>query len=287
VAHLPDGPARVGIFGLGLIGGSLALAVRRAWPRALIAGVDIQEQVLREAVGRGLLDAPSTDPASLAGVDLVVFAAPVFANIEALRAVAAVADQAGGAVLLTDVGSTKRAIVAAAQSCGCGRTFVGGHPLAGAATGGLADASADLFAGRKWLLTPCAETPGDLVGRLSRFVAALGAIPETITADEHDRVMALVSHLPQLVASALMHVAGEMAGGGGLEFAGRGLADTTRLASSPAGIWRDICATNADNLAPALAEMIRALQGIHDDLPRGEWLERLFTSARTWRARVP
>jgi prephenate dehydrogenase len=126
----------------------------------------------------------------------------------------------------------------------------------------------------------------EAVARLQRFVATLGAIPRIMRADEHDRVMALVSHLPQLVASTLMHVVGETAGAAGLEVAGAGLVDTTRLASSPADIWRDICAENADNIGPALCQMIDALEGLRADLPACERLESLFAGARAWRERL-
>lgn len=274
---------RIGIVGLGLIGGSLALAVRRAWPGATIVGVDIDEGVVREARERNLVSDASTDLASLADADLVVLAAPVRANIAALPAVAPGTREG---CLLTDVGSTKRGILAAARSAGCHRRFVGGHPLAGAASSGLADVSADLLTGRPWILTPENDAPPALVARLERFLAAIGAVPRTMKADEHDRLMAVVSHLPQLVASTLMQVAGEMAGEEGLALAGSGLADTTRLASSPSGIWRDICRSNADHLAPALQQLIDALERLRDDLPHGDHLERVFAAARGWRDRL-
>ena len=274
---------RIGIFGLGLMGGSIALAARRAWPEASLSGVDIDEEVVHEALRRRIVDEGSTGIEALVGADLVVLAAPVLANVAAL---AALAKQGGEGALLTDAGSTKRCMLAAARAAGCQRRFVGGHPLAGIALGGLAHASGDLFAGRKWLITPEDETPPAEVARLRRFVSGLGAIPHALSAEDHDRVMAAVSHLPQLVASALMQVAGEMAGEEGLALAGPGLADTTRLASSPADIWKDICATNADHVSRALGEMIGALQGLRDDLPDGDLLGRVFAGAQGWRDRL-
>lgn len=277
---------RIGIVGLGLIGGSVALAVRRTWPAVALAGVDADAAAVREARARGVVDEASSDLEVLDDADLVVLAAPVRANAAVLAALAARGGAARGSGkdrLLTDTGSTKRDILAAARQAGVQGRFVGGHPLAGAAAAGLAHARADLFDRRPWLLTPDHDTPSGNLARLERFVAAIGAVPTVMGADDHDRVMAAVSHLPQLVASALMQVTGEMAGAGGLALAGKGLADTTRLASSPPSIWRDVCAANADHLAPALGRLIEVLESLRDDLPHGDALERVFTGAQHWR----
>ncbi len=281
------GFTRIGIVGLGLIGGSVALAVRRAWPAAALAGVDADAAAVREARARGVVDEASCDLDALDKADVIVLAAPVRANAAVLAALAA----RGGVarredVLLTDTGSTKRDILAAARRAGVQNRFVGGHPLAGAAVAGLTHARASLFDERPWLLTPDGDTPSEHLARLERFVAALGAVPTVVSADGHDRVMAAVSHLPQLVASALMQVAGEMAGADGLAFAGKGLTDTTRLASSPPAIWRDVCAANADHLAPAIGRLIEVLARLRADLPRGDALEEVFTSARHWRRAI-
>ena len=274
---------RIAIVGLGLIGGSLGLAVRRAWPQAFVLGVDSREDAVSEALSRHVVHAGATDIRAAGDAGLIVLAAPVRANLAALPALVR---HALPTAILTDAGSTKRAIVEAWRVSGGRQRFVGGHPLAGAASSGLADASAGLFTGRKWVFTPEDDCPADIVGRLEAFVAALGAVPCTMTADAHDRVMAVVSHLPQLAASALMQVVGDMSGEAGLALAGTGLADTTRIASSAPGIWRDICATNADTIRPALAGYIQALQGLCDDLPQGDELERVFDRARAWRDRL-
>jgi len=118
---------------------------------------------------------------------------------------------------------------------------------------------------------------------LSAFVSALGAVPRALDVAAHDRVLAYLSHLPQLTASALMQVVGEAVGQDGLALAGRGLADTTRLASSPAEIWRDIAATNADEIGPALDVLIALLQELRRDLPAGDRLADVFGGAAAWR----
>src|SRR5262249_28960798 len=137
-------------------------------------------------------------------------------------------------------------------------TFVGGHPLAGAARGGLEHARPDLFVGRPWLLTPTGQRQ-TIPDQLLAFVRALGGVPQVLDVDSHDRILAFLSHLPQLTVSALMKVIGEAVGPDGLALAGRGLGDTTRLASSPADIWKDIVATNADHVGRALDALIVVL----------------------------
>src|SRR5205807_269065 len=123
-----------------------------------------------------------------------------------------------------------------------------------------------------WLLTPSGDSAGPALEKLMAFVRALGAEPRVIGVDAHDRLLAFLSHLPQLTASALMQVVGEAVGQDGLSLAGRGLADTTRLASSPADIWRDIVATNSDEIGPALDALVAVLQGLRRDLQDGDRL---------------
>jgi prephenate dehydrogenase len=161
--------------------------------------------------------------------------------------------------------------------------FVGGHPLGGSAKGGLEHARPDLFSGRPWLLTPVGDGAGEAVERLSAFARALGAEPRMLSAAAHDRLLAYLSHLPQLTASALMQVIGDAVGDDGLTLAGRGLVDTTRLAASPAGIWQDIAATNADELGHALDALISVLRDLRSDLERGERLNDVFVAANRWR----
>jgi prephenate dehydrogenase len=118
-------------------------------------------------------------------------------------------------------------------------------------------------------------------------VTGLGAAPRLMSPEAHDRLLAFLSHLPQLTASALMRIVGEEAGTDGLALAGRGLADTTRLASSPARIWREVCATNADHIGVALDQLIEDLQALRGDLANGETLERIFGAAAEWKSRMP
>ena len=266
---------KIGIVGLGLIGGSIALKSRELWPTSLVIAVD-HKDVLETAMRLHAIDVAADDLIVLAECDVVILAAPVRQNVAILRELE---DNVRTPAVVTDTGSTKRDIIEAAGSLPPRFTFVGGHPLAGAARGGLEHARPDLFQGRPWLLTRQSEP-------LESFIRALGAEPKVVGVDAHDRLLAYLSHLPQMTASALMEIVGEAVGEDGLSLAGRGLADTTRLASSPADIWRDIAATNADELGPALDALIALLQELRRDLPNGDRLADTFESAARWRERV-
>jgi prephenate dehydrogenase len=272
--------SKIGIVGLGLIGGSIALRTRELWPAALVIAVD-NKDVLEEAMRRHAIDVAADDLIVLAEADLVVLAAPVRQNIALL---AELDDNVRVPAVVTDTGSTKREIVVAARNLPPRFTFIGGHPLAGAAQGGLEHARPDLFEGRPWLLTPPARSENPALARLTDFVTALGAQPRILDPRAHDRMLAFLSHLPQLTASALMQVVGGAVGEEGLALAGRGLADTTRLASSPPDIWQDIAVTNADEIGPALDALIAVLQELRRDLADGDRLAEVFTAAARWRA---
>ena len=147
-------------------------------------------------------------------------------------------------------------------------------------------ATAGLFVRRPWIFTPHDVSSTKQIERLSTFVTGIGAVPSTMTAQEHDRLMALISHLPQLAATALMEVVGRAADGPGLRMAGQGLVDTTRLASSPADVWRDICVTNADEIRSALDLLIDRLSDLRSDLLRAEVIDAVFDDAGRWRAEL-
>jgi len=273
---------KIGIVGLGLIGGSIALRARELWPSSLVIAVD-QKDVLEAAMRLHAIDVAADDLVVLAEADLVVLAAPVRQNIELL---AELDDNVRQPAIITDTGSTKRDVVAAAAQLPPRFTFIGGHPLAGAAQGGLERARPDLFEGRPWILTTKASDHSAPLDKLSAFVRGLGAEPRVMEAAAHDRLLAYLSHLPQLTARALMHVVGDAVGQDGLSLAGRGLSDTTRLAASPDDIWKDIAATNRDEIGPALDALIEVLQSLRADLAEGDRLAEIFTDARRWRERL-
>ena len=272
----------IAIVGLGLIGGSIALAVRDRWPASRVTAVD-SPSVLAHAAGSGAIDRVCDDVTALHDVDLIVLAAPVRQNIQLLQQIGG---SLAGPLVVTDVGGTKQEIVAASRALPASVTFVGGHPLGGAERGGFAFARPDLFVGRPWIFALDGTGSAGALAALTRFVEGLGAKPTTVEPEAHDRLMAFVSHLPQLTATALMNIVGTSVGEDGLGLAGQGLVDTTRLASSPARVWRDICATNPEAIGAAIDLLIARLTEIRADLRHGDALDREFDAAARWRAEL-
>ena len=284
--HRPGGSgpplfSRIAVIGLGLIGGSVALAARRRWPDALVIGVD-RKDIVERAMILHAIDVGADDLGMASEADLIVLAAPVREICRLLES--GLSEVVAQEAVVTDVGSTKAVVIRAAAGLPAHVHFIGGHPLAGAAAGGLEHARIDLFAGRPWCLCP---GPTGNLHRVDGFVQELGATPKVLDADVHDRLVAFLSHLPQLAASVLMDIVGEAVGEEGLALAGRGLQDTTRLASSPSDIWKDTCATNAAPIEEALDRLIARLQELRAGLNDEDLIERVFASAQEWKRRMP
>jgi prephenate dehydrogenase len=272
----------IAIVGLGLIGGSIALGIRERWSGCRVIGVD-RQPVLAHALSSGAIDRAVDTLDRVGPVELIVLAAPVRQNVKLLTESLL---QLPGSTIITDVGGTKRDIVRAAARLTHPESFVGGHPIGGGEKGGFGFARPDLFHARPWIFTPGETSSRAALERLFLFVRGLGAKPVTLASATHDRLMAFLSHLPQLTASALMQVAGAGASADGLRLAGRGLIDTTRLAASPASVWRDICAENADAIGDALDQLIQLLASVRADLRKGDAIDSLFDAAGRWRAEL-
>jgi prephenate dehydrogenase len=247
---------RVAVLGVGLIGGSIGLACRRRLD-AEVVGFDPDPATTERGVEVEALDrGAGTIEDACEGAELVFCAAPVAALPDlAKRALAA----SGSEAVVSDVGSTKREIVA---KLGADARFIGGHPLAGAETSGVENAREELFVGARWYLTPTGQTGGLLYDRLQRALSELGARPQAIDAAEHDRVMATVSHLPHVVANVLVRQAASQLQEGSerLPEAGPSLRDTTRVAGANPRIWGDIFASNGESVADAVDATVERLQ---------------------------
>ena len=276
---------RAAIVGTGLIGGSFALALRKHFPKTEVVGWD-KPQVLNQALERSAIQEAQADlPAALAGTDLIYIALPVGHTIELLPEIAQLAPRNA---LVTDACSTKRSVCAAAAEAfrEGGAHFLGGHPMAGKEISGIASADANLFRGSKYALIRAAAKAADSPktdARVANFVTLIekfGAEPMWLPADVHDRAVAVISHLPQLLSVALAGVVRSQTDESGLPvtLAGRGLRDALRLAGSPYSIWRDIILTNSDNLEQMLDQMIQALEQVRSDL-KTRALEEEFTKA--------
>jgi prephenate dehydrogenase len=236
------------ILGVGLIGGSVGRAARER-AGAEVVGFDPDPTTLERAVELGVLDRGCESvAAACAAADTVVCAAPVAALPELARAAL---EASGPETVVTDVGSTKRELVAA---LGGDERFIGGHPLAGAETAGVENARADLFEGARWYLTPTERSSGLLYDALQRLVADLGARPQAIGAEAHDRLMATVSHLPHVVANVLVgQAAAELTRDSErMPEVGPSFRDATRVAGSNPAVWGDILASNRDAVAAAI-----------------------------------
>lgn len=278
---------RVALVGLGLIGGSWGLALKKHGFHGRRVGCDRAEIVAR-AVAAGAIDEGGEDlPGAVRAADLVIVATPVGAILDLLpRLAAAVPARA----LVTDVGSTKRLICQRAREVfGEQPRFLGGHPLAGKEQSGLENAAASLFEQARYVLTPL--SPDHLsepqVQAFSALVQSIGARPFVSDASSHDRAVAYLSHLPQLVASGLASVALEQGQEDflPLELAASGFRDVTRLADSPYSLWRDICLTNVQNIQAALDLLIDKLEAMKLHLSDRE-LEREFKQARQLREKL-
>ncbi len=279
---------RIAVIGVGLIGGSFALALRRAGACGEIVGSGRDPGNMRRAVELGVIDAVSPDPAgAVHGADLVLIAAPV---AQFPRIFAAIAPALGEEALIADAGSTKQDVVAAARAhLGAALArFVPSHPIAGAEKSGVGAARADLLQDRRVVLTPLPENAAHAVDRVSAAWEACGARVSRMSPAEHDAVLAAVSHLPHLLSYALVHEFATRADSARLfGLAAGGFRDFTRIASSHPEMWRDICVANRESLLAELDRYTAKLAALRPLVERGDGaaLERVFAEARAARER--
>ena len=251
---------RVAVVGLGLIGGSIALAARERLG-AEVSGWDADPAALDAAVGRGAIPSGAGSLASaVAAADLVFTAAPVDVLPDLVHAVLA---HAPAGAVVSDVGSTKRTIV---EAVGDPR-FVGGHPLAGSESSGIENATADLFEASTWYLTPGAGTTTDAIFRVESLIAEFGATVTHIDAAQHDRLMAAVSHLPHVFANVLLS---HLLAASGPTPIGPSFRDATRVAGSNPAVWSSIYLDNRQELVRAIDHAVELLLSVRDDLDRAD-----------------
>jgi prephenate dehydrogenase len=277
---------KIVIFGVGLIGGSFALALRKANAVSEVVGFGRSETTLQQAIQLGILDRIGADLVELRDADIVLLATPVGQMAELM---ARIAPYLGAHTLVTDGGSTKSDVVAAARENLGERIaqFIPAHPIAGAEKSGAAAAQADLYVGRKVVLTPLPENSQDAIARVRKAWELCGAVVSELTPQQHDAVFAAVSHLPHLLSFALVHDLAQRDNRDLLlSFAASGFRDFTRIAASSPEMWRDICLANREALlrelkqyADELYVLFKALEGNDADK-----LDEVFTEARKVRA---
>ena len=267
--------SRAEVIGTGLIGGSIGLALRaRGWH---VTGRDLDEARAARALELGALDAVGYDAAA----EITFVAVPV-------SAIAAEARRAADlGAIVTDVGGVKAPVVASVDHA----RFVGGHPMAGSEQEGVDGADGELFVGATWVLTPTVDTDPDAYARVRSVVSSLGADVVALTPEQHDGLVAVVSHVPHLTAATLMGLASERAEEHAalLRLAAGGFRDMTRIASGHPGIWPDICAENREAIVAALDTLVRALSVTRDVVSNGdrEALLALLERARAARVSLP
>ena len=261
---------QITIIGTGLIGGSLALALKQHGFPGRIVGCDAPP-VWQRALAMRVIDAGASDPKdAMLGSEVVVLATPVGAIVDLMKTVA---PGMGANALLTDVGSTKVAVMKAAEAAfgkNAGKRFLGGHPMAGKETAGIEGADGRLFEDAAWFVTPF---PGQnlATGKCAewlRWIEKIGANVTTLEASRHDRLCAWISHLPQMISTGLASALVEEFGAELplLKAGGRALREMTRLSGSPYSMWRDIALTNKKHLSHALLQMEQKLAHIRENL---------------------
>jgi len=279
---------KLAVIGVGLIGGSFALALKKAKACRHVVGVGRSAANLKVATERGVVDSIAPDAAAAArGADLVLLATPL---AQFKTVFAQIGSSIGAGTLITDAGSTKQDVISAARDTLKQKIaqFVPSHPIAGAEHSGAAAANAELFRGRRVVLTPLAENSAASVQRITDAWSECGARVSSMRAQEHDAVLAAVSHLPHLIAFALVH---EMAGRDNsaelFSYAAGGFRDFTRIASSHPEMWRDICMANRERVLNELSRFTDQLGEVKRLLEKSDAaaLEKLFTQAREARGR--
>ena len=269
-------PRRANVIGLGLIGGSVSLGLRRqGWH---VSGDDVDRSTADAALGRGVVDALGLD----VDAEITFVAVPVLAAADQVKRALV---ETRGAV--TDVGSVKATICAAAADT----RFVGGHPMAGSELDGLDGAQGDLFEGAVWVLTPGPGSDDTVFAQVASVVASLGAEVVALSPERHDQLVAVVSHVPHLTAATLMGLASERAEEHAalLRLAAGGFRDMTRVASGRPAIWLDICAENRTAIVNVLDQLIDGLGEMRDIIRTDDRdaLHARLTAARQARVNLP
>lgn len=272
---------RLTVIGLGLIGGSLAMAARERFPEWTIRGMDpnaetLQYALKQQVVNEVALTMPERWTESEREAHLVVIACHLTPALAVLRQLAPLVK--GKNILVTDIGSCKQEITALGQEL-LPDQFIAGHPMAGKEFSGIQHGTSLMFAGKSYLLCPHKDTPADKLEALQDFVKALGANPRLIDAEKHDRYMAYVSHLPQLYSVLLSNLLYRNEPGHLVGYHGAGLDDQIRLSASPHGMWGDVLLHNADNMTKALTEMREIIDEVLPLLKQPGALEPWFEHA--------
>lgn len=278
---------KIGFIGLGLIGGSIAKAIRRVHKDAQMIAYNRTQEVLNQAIREGIIDEAAWDiTASFGDCDYIFLCVPVVTMKKYMKELKPFI---GFNTILTDVGSTKEDIQKAAEEFSLGANFIGGHPMAGSEKTGYANSTDRMLENAWYILTPGGDVPIERVSEFSEFIRSLGALPLILTANEHDYITAAISHVPHVVSASLVNMVHELDGKEEYmrTIAAGGFKDITRISSSSPQMWQEICLANSDNICAVLEAFIRKLTDFRFAI-RNENREKLlqyFSECRDYRER--
>lgn len=276
---------KIGFIGLGLIGGSIAKAIKKKYPTVTMLAYDANKSMLTASLEEGIIDEEACNiNEAFSDCDMIFLCAPVSVNNENLKLLK---PYLNSDTLVTDVGSVKTPIHETAQALGLTSQFIGGHPMAGSEKSGFTNANAMILENAYYILTPSEDVPDALVQAYKELVLAMNAIPLILTCKEHDYVTAAISHVPHLVAAALVNLVhdNDTASETMKQVAAGGFKDITRIASSSPEMWEAICMANSSNIVTLLDDYIAKLQTIRDALhvKQEGFTRQLFTESKEYR----
>lgn len=279
----------IGFVGLGLIGGSIAKTIKRIFPDYHLTGFDSDEETLKAALSDGTLDSCTTNIIpDIAECNYIFLCAPVHFNIEYLKQLK---PYLKNDTIISDVGSVKSDIYQAVNDLGLGSYFIGGHPMVGSERSGYDAASDRLIENAYYFITPAKEADRSLVDEFTTFIGDLGAIPITYSPDEHDRITSYISHVPHVVAAALVNLVKDADSPDGIfkSLAAGGFKDITRIASSNPVLWEHILLSNPYNITNGLREYIELINKMiyYIEHNEAENINKFFDSSRSYRDSIP
>lgn len=280
---------KIGIVGLGLIGGSIAKSVKRIFPDYHITGYDTQKETLYAAMADGTLDACTFDIIpDIADCNYIFLCAPVHFNIAYLEKLKPYLKPD---TIISDVGSVKSDIYRAVNDLGLGSSFIGGHPMVGSERSGYDAASDRLIENAYYFITPATDARPSAIEEFTTFIGDLGAIPIIYSPDEHDRITSYISHVPHVIAAALVNLVKDADTTDGIfkSLAAGGFKDITRIASSNPVVWEHILMSNSDNISKGLAEYVELIEKIicYIDSGQADKINEFFDSSRKYRDSIP
>lgn len=276
---------KIGFIGLGLIGGSLAKAIRKFHPETMILAFDQNRTSLEQALHDGTVNEINTEPGqSFSDCDYIFLCAPVQFNTAYLHILKNII---GPDTIITDVSSTKTNVHQTVSSLGMDKVFIGGHPMAGSEKSGYENAAALILENAYYAITPTPSSPAGRVEELKELAASIGALPILLNYEEHDYAVAAISHVPHLIAASLVNLVKDSDSREGTMklLAAGGFKDITRIASSSPVMWQQVCATNRENIAKLLGDYIDNLNTVKTavETENGQAIYDMFEKSRDYR----